>query len=331
MTDYFTSDAIGSSLLADCIVSVDPLVVCTDRAIKERKPTAAMEIGRLFEDLVETEYGDLYFLDKYFQSNFQTMPSGILDILEAENIEEAVDNGYVYKATKGKEHELHGTYKRKHAMLDQIKAHDYRRPVPVTWWDTLGAMFENFKKYPFTLSWKKEHGIADQTETLAGWMKDWAEVRFQVEYFWEETGAKCRAKFDMIWLIEYGDETYAVPFDLKATGDAVDGNKSFGAFVGNWKRSYIWQSAHYMAGIRHWCEENGYIPHDRIYYIVQESTAPQVTNVWSLHPDELKALDAARLEALPIIQKWIDEGKPIRGYMPQQTVNRYGREWRNYE
>jgi len=319
MTNYFNSEAIGSSLLAQCIVSVDPLQVCTDRATKEIKPTSAMEIGKNFEDLVEVEYGEFDFWEKYFKSNFKTMPSGIVEILEKDELTEralAVSNGYVYKDNG----ELHGTYKRKHAMLDQIKAHDYRRPIPETTWEKLEIMLARFWNCPFKL---RRHAF-----TIKEWMRERADVLFQVEYFWNNDGAECRAKFDMIWLVKFGSETYAVPFDLKVTGDEVVGQKSFGAFVTNWRKKYIWQSKHYHEGFKRWCLENDYLPYDKMPYIIQESDWPQITNIWMLHESRLEYLDGPYQAALQEIQKWIDEGKPVRGFIEQQIVNEYGRTWR---
>jgi len=317
---YFDSKAIGSSLLGTCIVSVDPLVVCTDRATVDVKPTSFMEIGRMFEDLVEAEYGEFDFWEKYFKSNFQTFPAGIIEVLENDDVVEAVEACKADPAHYKKDGNLSKTYERKFACLDQIKAHDYRRPIPAPIWEKLEIMLERFKNCPFTLN--------DLTLPLDEWMSDYAEVKFQIEYFWENFGAKCRAKYDMIWIYEGLDgKKHAIPFDLKVTGDEVVGQKSFGAFVGNWRKKYIWQSKHYHEGFKLWCEENGYAAYDRIPYIVQESEEPQVTNVLELHPEELRALNQPYHESLPVIQEWIDDGKPIKGFMEQQTVNRFGRQW----
>ena len=321
MNNYFNSSAIGSSLLGECILSTDPLLVCTDRATKEVKPTAFMEAGKMFEDLVEAEYGDLDFWEKYFKSNFKTMPSGVIEILDADDLIAAIENCIGdpshYKLDGG----LKKTYERKIAYLNQIKAHDYRRPIPEPLWERLGIMLERFKSYPFELE-----GVS---MTLGEWMSaDWLTVEFQVEHFWKTGDAECRAKFDMIWVYQTeSGESYAIPWDLKVTGDEVQGQKSFGAFIGNWKKKYIWQSKHYHEGFKDWCQKNGHIPHDRIYYAVQESEEPQITHVWYLHPDILLKLDAPYREALPIIQKWIDEDKPAKGFMEQRAVDEYGRVW----
>ena len=344
--DYFKSTAIGSSLLGDCIVSEKPLSICTDRAIKEKKPTSFMEMGRIFEDLVQSEYDPEFdFWEKYFKSDLNEIPNttakGIKNILvmfEDDHLTEDeqghvyrtlhrdIKDGYVYnKPKKDGSRELNSKYLNRHRCLDQIKAHDYRRPIPAPWWERLEAMLRNFKNYDLTLTL----GGKDYGATIDYWMTQWADVLFQVEYFWydEEAEADCRAKFDMIWLIEIGGVTYAVPLDLKCTGDGVESNSSFGAFVRNWREKYAWQGTHYRAGLKRWCSENGCIPYSRMPYIIQESDEPQVTNVWELHEQELADLDAPYKEALRVIQEWINDGKPIKGQMPQKVVNRYGKEW----
>jgi len=328
-SSYFNSTAIGSSVLATCIQSHDQLVVCTDRATKEVKPTTFMEMGKIFEDLVEAHYsrGMDWFWEKYFKSNVSSFPSGIMEVLETENIWEAIEEVRADKKYYTKKGALSKIYERKFHVLDQIKAHDYRRPIPAPWWSKLEIMLERFGNCPLTL-WE------DNTMSIDEWLRHKAAtVIFQQEYFWNtpneeaEYGADCRAKFDLILLIKWHEKTFAVPFDIKCTGDEVDGNSSFGAFQRNWRTKYIWQSKHYHEGFKFWCEENGYRAYHCMPYIIQESEEPQITNVMALHPQELDALDADYHEALPIIQKWIDDGKPIVGYMPQKNVNRYGREW----
>lgn len=346
MSNYFDSSAIGSSILGNCIAGIDPLVVCTDRALGDVKPTTFMEMGKIFEDLVESKYGKLDFWEKYFKSDLKTFPhttakgvKNVLDMFEGERIykdeggvtlntlHQDIASGYEYnKPKKGAGRELSGKHANRHRLLDQIKAHDYRRPIMAPWWDRLEIMLERFENFKLPLSFGNDPDVYGAT--VGKWMADFLDgLLFQVEYFWTECGAKCRAKYDMIWIIEHGGETYAIPFDIKVTGDEVVGQKSFGAFVGNWKKHYALQSAHYHPGFVSWCAENGYTPHDKIYYLIQESDFPQVMNAWALHPDELESVNAQRREALPVIQKWIDSGKPISGSMPLKIVNRWGKEW----
>lgn len=323
-TDYFASDAIGSSLLAHCIVSHDPLIVCTDRTTLEKKPTPFMEMGRIFEDFVQAEYDPEFdFWEKYFKSNLSSFPAGILEILEAEDLPGAVQRCIAdvshYKLDGG----LKKTYELKFHCLNQIKAHDYRRPIPAPWWDKLEIMLKRFKNYPLRLTFDDNTYV----KKVDFWMKA-VTVLFQVAFFWESEGVKCRAKFDMLWLIKIAKNIYAVPLDLKCTGGDVDGSTNFGAFIGNWKKKYIWQSKHYYEGFLKWCQKKEYIPYDGMPYVIQESEEPQTTHVWSLHPDSLKALALPYYDALHTIQKWIDEGKPVTGFMPQMDVNEYGKEWR---
>ena len=334
MDNYFKSNAIGSSLLSACIVSVDPLAICTDRAIADVKPSSFMETGKIFEDLVEETFGgEEFFWNKYFKSDLKTFPEtdsektglkNILQMLEDERaLQDDIENGYVYtKPDKAGNVKLNDKYINRHRCLDQIKAHGYRRPIIAPIWEKIEIMLERFKSFPFE--------FRGNTFSIETWITEYyAAALFQVDYFWSSDGASCRAKFDMIWIVEIEDIVYAIPFDLKVTADDVQGEKSFGAFVRNWRQKYIWQSKHYHEGFQLWCAENGYVPHDTIHYLIQESEYPQITNCWALEAWELTALDAPYRQALPVIQAWIDAGKPVKGYMTQINVNRYGKEWGN--
>jgi hypothetical protein len=343
MTDYFNSDAIGSSLLASVIASFrdNEIVFCFDRATIPVKPTSSMEIGKMFEDLVETTIGGKWdFWEKYFTSDMNSIPeykgertdiSQILEILDMgkEEIRQAVGvekPGWAYMTKKGGF--LHGSYKSRHRMLDQIRAHNYRRPIPKPTWEKLEIMLERFMNYPFEFS-----GVE---KTISEWLESGLiKCEFQVEHFWEtehptmgEGGfAKCRAKYDMIWFWVDGDgDMHGILFDLKVTEDKIDDLKSIHVFNRNWRTRYIWQSKHYHEGFKDYCAKNGIIPHPVIWYLIQESEEPQVTYGRALSELELEELSGPYRETLFKTQEWIDRGKPVKGYMRQQKVDRYGRE-----
>jgi hypothetical protein len=319
-TDYFKSRAIGSSLLADCIARIDPLEICTDRATVAVKPTAFMEAGKMFEDLVEQEFsGNDIFDNRYFKSDISAIPEykgnrtdirQVLDILDdpQEEIEVAIEDAYIRKADGS----LHGSYKQRHRCLDQIKAHDYRRPIPEPFWKKLFVMLERFKNYPFEIG------------TSVATIKDWLTMPeihcdFQVDHFWKhESGAECREKLDMVWTWQSGAGIWAMPLDLKVTANYL-------SFEQNWKYRYIWQSKHYMEGFKSYCAEKGFIPCPQIWYVVQESAKPYITHARALSASELDSLSIPYDQAIPQIWEWIEAGKPIKGYTKQQTVNRWGK------
>lgn len=325
MGDYFDPNRIGSSILGQVIVNSDPLVVCLDLATIPIKPTGAMEIGKMFEDLVEEEYSEIpIFSEKYFKSDISKIPEykgertdikQVLEILDDLGNSHEFEKAYIRKA----DGELHGSHKQRHRCLDQIAGHEYRRPVPEPTWDKLQIMLKRFKNYPFKLS--------DQTHILPlrTWINDYMKVKFQVEYFWKhECGAECRAKYDMIWVWTVDGVAYAMPWDLKVTGN-------WQKFKQNWKSKYIWQSIHYLEGFFKWCAENGYEPyiskygHRPMWYSIQESEYPQITHARALSKEELLDLTPAYDEAISAISKWIQEGRPVKGYMEQQIVNRWGK------
>lgn len=322
--DYFRS-GIGSTELGRAIISVEPPVICCDLLAKPVDPTSVMEMGKIFEDKIEQDYsGRPVFDDKYFNSNVSSWPSGVMEIIESDDVQAAIDAARNDPKHLTKSGALSKTYARKFQVLDQIAAHDYRRPIPVPMQEKLEIMTERFGNYPLRLR--------GYWATLEQWMREHVKTLFQVEHFRKHGDAECRTKFDMVWIMVYDGVSYALPFDLKVTGDEVRGQKSFKAFVNNWKRAYIWQSKHYLMGFFDWCEKNGYIPfadeggHTPIYYVVQESETPQITHCWDLSAESLDYLTTAYNAAIPQIWEWMQGGRKIRGYMPQTTVDRWGRD-----
>lgn len=320
MSDYFKRKDIGSTELACAVVSVEPLNICCDLLARDVEPSSSMEMGKIFEDKIEQDYsGKPIFDDKYFNSNVSSWPAGVLEIIESDDVKTAIEGAKTDPKHYTKSGALSKSYEHKFHVLDQIAAHDYRRPIPKPAQEKLGIMTERFAAYPLRL--------ADYQATIGKWLSDGYvyKIMFQVEHFWKhESNAECRAKFDMIWILDWSGVKYAVPFDLKVTAN-------FSSFVGNWKSKYIWQSKHYLEGFADWCKKNGYlqlqddIGHAPIYYLVQESEPPQITHCWNLSAESLDYLTTAYNIAIPQIWEWILNDRKVSGFMPQQTVNRWGK------
>jgi hypothetical protein len=287
MTDYFDNPAIGSTLLARFMDH-------QDKALKEVSPTGFMEMGRMFEDLIEEEVtGSPVFFDKYFKSDMNLGPESaawkkILPLFERDDppTEDEIEKLYVWNTAPSKETgeiELNGTHKNLHRALDQIVAHDFRRLVPKNMTDALTAMLANFKR----------------TET-------------------HESGAACRMKSDIEVFWEVEGKKHGMNIDLKATAN-------FGSFVQNWKKSYIWQFMHYSAGFRQYCLENNITPH-KMQYVISESAEPYLINIWDLSDAATERLKPKYNQGLTDCQVWLDGGKPTTGFKKHQTVDRWGRE-----
>jgi hypothetical protein len=333
MVDYFDPSRIGSSIFGQVISRLEPLTLCLDRATVPVKPSGYMESGKIFEDWIEQEYsGRPFFDDKYFQSDLAKIPEykgektdiqqilEILDIGEFEKLQLAIDDAYIRK----NDGSLHGSYKSRHRCLDQIRAHEYRRPIPKPFWKKLQIMRERFAAYPFTLG--------SSLANLGAWMKsENIKIEFQTEFFWtHECGAECRAKFDMIWSWKVGDFIYAMPFDFKVTAN-------WPSFMENWSRKYIWQSKHYTEGFKRLCVERGWKPfmletpdNPRVEapwmpFIIQESEAPQVTHCRALSAGQLDYLTESYDSAVRQIWEWIQVKRPVSGHMKQEIVDRFGR------
>ncbi len=331
---YFDSEAIGSSLLGAVITGVqsesqrdycetplDMLQINLDLGTLDINPTGFMEVGNIFEDLAqEEETRKDIFSDKYFKSDIELKPESaawkkILKIFEEtakEDLPRKINNSYTFtKPDKEGNVKLHKTHKTFHFALDAIKAHECRRLIPKQTSDALNVMTERFFNAKFKL------GTSNKV-SLGTWFKRY-DTRWQVEYFWEQAGANCRMKADLILIVEdKAGNKHAILFDLKVTAH-------WSSFEQNWRKRYIWQSKHYMEGFKLWCRENGFIPFKKMWYLVQESTAPFTTHIRALSPVELDALHDPYMAVLPVIQDWIDKGKPIKGYTEQETVDRFGR------
>jgi hypothetical protein len=307
--DYFNSAHIGSTLLAKFLDH-------PDKAKKEIKPKSCMEKGNIYEARLQEEIeGSTVFSGRYFKSSVKKFPEtscpdlkGILDILESDDIKREVDKGYVYtKPDKDGNKKLSGTYKCRHKMLDEIKANGYRRPVPAGVWNDLKEMMINFKLAKF--------GGGNLFYSLQA-----LDTRFQVEHYWQhESGAKCRAKWDIITIYEEDGIRKGLVFDVKAT-------ENWPSFKHNWRQRYIWQNKHYLEGFRNWCFEQGIEPPETMQYLIAESTDPWLLHIWSLATEVLDDMTPEYDDALARCQAWIDAGRPRIGYETEITVNRWGKE-----
>jgi hypothetical protein len=310
---YFDSPAIGSSLLANFMKG-------QDHALKEVQPTGFMEEGRIFEDLIqEKATGEDIFGKKYFSSDMDLSPDSaawkkLLPIFEDNsNIVDDIENAYVWKnPDKYGKVELNCTHKKLHRALDQIKAHNYRRLVPESTWTRFKAMLENFQlaefKHP---DWP--NGI-NLFQMLCG-----PGVKFQKTHFWtSESGAYCRMKSDIEFFWQNEGVNCALIADLKLTAN-------WPTFLQNWRNNYIWQSKHYLEGFRKYCLDNEIWPPNEIWYFVQESTYPYLLHSIALSHDDLAFIDQEYEEGLINCQRWIDAGKPKKGYVETCFVNRWGK------
>jgi len=305
MSAYFDSKDIGSSLLATFIDH-------PDKAGREVKPTGFMEMGRMYEDLIEQEVtGSTLFTDKYFRSDIDLSANcaawkTILPIMEADEVDPAeIEKAYIWtKKDKKGQRRLNATHGKLHDALDDIKANGFKRLIPACMGRSLDAMLVNFKRAKLDGT-----NLFDILRSLG--------AKFQVEHFWEnENGAKCRMKSDieLFWMV--GDQKHGMCIDLKATS-------KWSQFIQNWKRSYIWQYVHYSAGFERYCRENFITPHPMLY-LVAESSAPWLVNTWELSEEDAAFLTPKYNQSLAECQAWIDAGRPVKGYREKRVVNRFG-------
>lgn len=304
---YHQDPALGSSVLAAFIDHPDKVAL-------EVEPTGFMEVGNIFESLVEEETtGDQVFSDKYFKSDMELKPDSaawkkILPLFEREQPPTLEEIESLYIRTKSGD--LHGSHKNLHRALDQIKAHDFRRLVPANIGEACYAMMENFKRVRL----REYHN-----ERLFDILQN-AETHFQVERFWKhESGQDCKLKDD----IEASWCGYALNADIKVTANWPS------SFISNWKKKYIWQYSHYSDGFGRACREAG-LKQLPMLYVICESTPPYLVNPWWLKSDELDRENPYSLileydHHVENYYNWKQSGSPVKGYREQQTVDRFGR------
>lgn len=336
---------IGSTELATAITGINPLELCTDLFWKSFKPSEEIEKGKRFEDLIEETYsriGNTPFSDNYFKSDISEIPiySGknpeikqIAEIMESKNIEAELSTAYeqLKKFFTKKDNILYEAQKGRKRCLDQIKAHECRKPIPKKEWEIVHKMVDSLKNYPFTLSFFNENKEElTLTHTIEKWLApQYIVPQFQTEFFWKhEDGAECRAKFDMIWTWKVNKLTYGLCFDFKKTAD-------ISIFKKFWRKKYIWQAKHYAEGFKKWCSENEIVPYlyentenmkeSIIWYLVTESTEPFITQAFALKLSDHAFLDNDYNDAIRQVWEWMQSGKPLKRYREQNFISLYGR------
>lgn len=310
---YYDSPAIGSSLLSTFIED------SPDHALMEVKPNEAMEMGRIWEDLVEYYLSDSRnrFTNKYFVSEQTVFPKptklpSIPELMDRENVEKAIMQAYIWnkgKPTKKGEKavkKLNSIYKTYHDLLDEIKANNYKRPIPKDCWDTMKKMWDNFCK----AQWMGNNIV----QMLKG-LKD---VKFQTEHYWTDldSGAKCRMKSDIEAVYETAEGKQGWLADLKLTSGIVQFEQR--------TKKYRWQDRHYTTGYGQKCRNNDILPPLSMPFIISEMKAPYLTYVRTIRPLDAMELQTEYDQNLTDCWQWIKGGKQAVGYK-EQYVNKYGR------
>ena len=303
---YFDSKAIGSSLLSKYIQS-------PDHALMETVGTSYMEKGRIWEDLVEFQItGGTWFHQKYFLAEAPQLPESkrylsIPDILDSNDIPQAVARGYIYNQPKKKgvppQLSMQKGLPARHAMLNEIKANAYKRPIPVEDWADMQRLWNNFRKATY------------KGRNIVNLLKSLDDVQFQVQRYWTDlgSGAECRMKSDIEAVEQTEDGKKGMLIDLKWT--------SFTPTYG--KENFRWQDRHYLAGYTQHCLQMGIEPPYHMIFIIPENKAPYLTHVQYIESG-MQDNEIDYQGHIAACWQWIQAGKPQQGFK-EEPVNRFFR------
>ena len=301
--NYFDSKAIGSSLLSTFIED------SPDHALIEPKPTNSMERGRIWEDLIEhyMTNGKNGFLDKYYISGLPSFPTSttqpsIPELMDSDNVEKAIKGAFVWTQSKN----LNQKYEKYHDLLAEIEHQDYKRPIPKECWEKMGRMWTNFCK----AEWQG-HNIVNMLMAASS-------LKFQQIHYWKDTDcqAECRMKSDIEAVLNtpYGKTGWLG--DIKWT-EKINGFTTRASKI-------RWQDAHYTTGYAKHCAKVEIKAPQSMVYIVSEFTAPYLTHVFQMRPDDAMVIQSEYKEHIVKCQRWIKGGKKAVGFR-EKSVNKYFR------
>ena len=303
--DYFKQEQkIGSSILADSIESLE-------LAAQKKYGSKFMGDGKVWEDFLEYQITGLpYFWGKYYLSEFDNLPQcschpSISDLVDSNKVKDSyVYNGDGKTPKKGGWNELL-------AEIEENGKPYLKQPISLNLWVNIKKAWTNFQNVIFT---DKEGEVKiNLVELLSG--GEW-----QFENYWNEGEIECRQKLD-VWApaLTGGGARKDFILDIKFTSSLSQFNKF-------WKSKYIWQDVHYCAGFKKlMMARDGINWDDSMYFIVTENKEPFMTYLFHLSGEDFMYLQDLYYMNLERCWKWIKAGKPTRGWMPTQSLDKYGR------
>lgn len=253
-----------------------------DHALMKVEFKSYFEFGKMFETLLQDSVkGTQEFEARFFQSTVDgKMPD---DMIKWIDTKEDLSQFYVYT----KKGDLSGTYKTRHAFLDEAIKNPGKIPVSTSDWDTLHRLTENMLKMPY-------QGVP---------MRDMlAAAEWQVPLFWHDEISNLPKKALIDCLVDLGSEV--IPFDIKTTAN-------FKQFSYMLRDKYWIQNSHYIEGINACIGAAIQMP-----FLVASKEAPFLCQAWSCDFGDAEWHDKALEHYRNLCNSYAAwDGKP-RGYLP---------------
>lgn len=284
--EYRAYPALSSSILARYW---NEGIYSPDHALMKFEAKSYFEYGKMFETLLQdTVKGTDEFFDRFFVSG--------IDATRPDELVQWIDNGddleqhYVYT----KKGDLHGTYKGRHAFLDECIAHPGKIPVSKKELEDLKIHVERMCEMPYL-------------NVPCGDLLAKGEWQVGIRWKCPETGVEKKALKDVT--IDLGGESLVI--DIKT---AVDPKK-----FGHRLNDHYWiQDMHYTEG-----ENETTLPSMQVLFLVAYKTAPKICQPWTVDYGDtdwkIKALEEYR-ELCESFSKW---NRKARGWLPMATKKLY--------
>lgn len=264
-----------------------------DHALMKTEFKSYFEFGKMFETLIQDQAtGSTMFQERFFQSKVDAkMPD---DLIKWIDNKEPLDSFYVY-TQKG---DLSGTYKTRHAFLDEAQAEPGKIPVSTGDWTLLHTLVDRMMNMKYS-----DVRVGDILSN----------ANFQVPIAWTSDidGLKKKALIDC--LVEIGGEFY--PFDIKTTA----GFKQFGYVLSD---KYWIQHTHYVEGVNDCFGLCMSMP-----FLVASKEAPFLCQPWDIDKEttDMEAMHAEYHQVCEAYVKWLADGRKPKGFLPLTKKKLYFR------
>lgn len=253
-----------------------------DHALMKFHYKSYFEFGKMFETMVQDmATGSKEFEKRFFQSTVDgTMPDDLIKWIDEK---EDLESHYIY-TQKGT---LHGTYKKRHAFLDEAQSNPGLIPVSTKDWEMLKTLSDRMMNMKYS-------------DALVGDLL--ANAEFQVPIAWTSSidGFKKKALLDCI--VKFRDEFF--PFDIKTTA----GFKQFGYMLSD---KYIWQETHYVEGVNEVFGTCLKMP-----FLVASKESPYLCQPWEVDHENLEQIHSEYHDLCEAYVEWLAGGRKPKGYLP---------------
>jgi hypothetical protein len=256
-----------------------------DHALMSIDFKSYFEFGKMFEALLQdTATGTKTFDERFFQSTVDgNMPDKMIQWIDEKH---DLTSYYVYT----KKGDLSGTYKTRHAFLDEALENPGKIPVSTGDWEMLHTLTDRMMNMKYS-------------DALVGDLL--ANAEFQVPIAWESSIDGLRKKALLDCIVQIGDEFY--PFDIKTTAAF----KQFGYMLSD---KYWVQEIHYTEGVNEVFGTCMTMP-----FLVASKEAPYLCQPWECDYGDIDKKTIAHEEYHNLCQAyidWLSDGRNPIGWLP---------------